>query len=158
MFIIKFSSCFGWSVDEFTFSFNHPVTLFWCYKYWETSTFPSTNLVAQNLNRNDSIQWWGGKKMSESKEEWSKERIQAEMEDLNRSKQTYLSVAILLISSGVCSSFFSLTMMSSPLYVYAGGVAFLFLILGIILLIPGILLLSSYFQKSRQYNELKRKL
>lgn len=96
--------------------------------------------------------------MSESKEEWSKERIQAEMKDLNRSKQNYLLGALMLISSGACSSFFSLTMMSSPLYVYTGGVAFLFLILGIILLIPGILLLSSYFQKSRQYNELKRKL
>ena len=103
--------------------------------------------------------------MSESKEEWSKERIQAEMEDLNRSKQTYLSVAILLILIGVGVSFtFLLPLMTTSPYSYMnrGSIteALLpeFIIAGIIPIIIAVFLLSGYSKKCRRYNELKRKL
>lgn len=87
------------------------------------------------------------------KQEWSKERIQAEMKDVEDAAKVRLFFGLPLVMAAVAAIIFGLVM---PFM--GGGFRTVMVVVGIALGVGGILLIRSVLAKRRQYNDLKRKL
>ena len=87
------------------------------------------------------------------KQEWSKERIQAEMKDLEDAGRIKFSFSFPMILSAA----FLLFQAVRGDFI-RGGWRILFFVVGISIGIGGILLIKSALAKRRKYNALKKKL
>jgi low temperature requirement protein LtrA len=99
--------------------------------------------------------------MSKEEERWSKERIRAEMEELERSARTRLSMAILLILIGIgCASTGFIFPLITPFAPKDGLLSMFapFIVVGIILILIGLIPLKSWHGKRKRYKELKARL
>ncbi|MBT9137391.1 MAG: hypothetical protein DDT34_02483 [Firmicutes bacterium] len=92
------------------------------------------------------------------KQEWGKARIQAEMKDLTNARKLRYNLAAVLGLSGVGCIVAAVSMMLGPIRPVPTGPLVPFIVVGIVLVLVSILVLRSGLAKSRQYNDLKRKL
>lgn len=103
------------------------------------------------------------KMQKEEEMSMSKERIKAEMEDLKSAGDIRLTIGLIFILGGFGSIFGGgLTTIFTPSYGVPTGallsIAVPFIIGGIVGVLIGLILLKSWREKRRRYNELKIKL
>lgn len=85
------------------------------------------------------------------KQEWSKERIQAEMKDVEDAAKGRFYFGLPLVIAAVFAIFFGVL---TPFV--NGGVRTVFILAGIPLGVGGILLIRGVLAKRREYNELRK--
>ncbi|MCL0096611.1 hypothetical protein M1N66_03280 [Thermodesulfovibrionales bacterium] len=88
------------------------------------------------------------------KQEWSKERIQAEMKDLKSAAEIRLGLGLGFMVPALAGIVGGVLWWGAGV----GAVGAAFVIFGIVCGLVSILLLRSFLAKRRQYNDLKRKL
>ncbi|MCL0048421.1 hypothetical protein M1N44_03305 [Dehalococcoidia bacterium] len=93
------------------------------------------------------------------KQEWSKERIQAEMKDLEKARNLRYFFAFTLGGAGFGAIFAAVVMIPFiPPGMPMPGFLIAFIVGGIASLLIAVFVLRSALAKRRQYNDLKRKL
>ena len=92
--------------------------------------------------------------MERKQQEWSKERIQAEMKDLKDSRDGWWTFAFIVGAMGVGAIVAPVGMIAFA----PAGFFTPFIVVGIVLVLVGLLLFRKGYAKHRQYNDLKRKL
>ncbi|MCP8313129.1 MAG: hypothetical protein H3Z53_01990 [archaeon] len=93
--------------------------------------------------------------MSKREEEWSKERIQIELKELEKAAMVRFWVGFSFLMGGVMAF---MAMLSQIGYGRPSTYIFLYAFISIGLILGGMLLLRKWRGKRRQYNELKARL